>query len=316
MMEMPAILRGFRVADALALGVVGTVLAAQGVEAAFAVAVLARSGTDPSLAGPFVAWQTPGGSGRLRRDAQLTELEGSHPALGGPHLATRVGDAVRVVLRDTGAEVATVPAPAGSGPLAVSERWLVLRTATEAGDRLEAVALADGQRRTVAEATAPSQLGRPALAGDRLVFHRAGRGGSQLREVDLATGAARTLRAPRRGVVLNPSLDGDRLLYVHATNERQQLRLGGRGAARDGTGDRSVYSIPPTGRRDAGHEPGRGRHRAGYPDGQPPPLWERPPEGVVRSLWTTALGERGAYVARLSHHSDGGTDAVLLRIGL
>lgn len=314
MAERPAILRGLRIADALALGVLAAVLGAEGVDAAFAVAVVARGATDPTLAGSLLAWQAPGAGAHLLSGGRELPVQGSHPALGGPHLATRVGAAVRVLRWADGGELATLPGPAGSGPLAVSARWLVVRSSSAAGDVLEAISLADGSRRTVAQAAAPSQLGRPALDGDRLVFHRAGRGGSELREIDLRSGAARTLRRAHGGVVLNPALDAGRLLYVHATSERQRLLLGGR--ERAGAADRRLYEIPPTARRDAGHEPGRGRHRAGYPGRRPPPLWERPARGVTRSLWTTALGARGAYVARLSHAGDGTADPLLLRVGL
>ncbi len=277
--------------------------------------VLAQSGADPSAAGADLAWQTPGGTGVLARPSGLVRLGGTHPALGGGLLGQRVGDAVRIVQLDTGGEVATIAA-AGAGPFAVSARWVVVRIGDAAGDRLEAISLADGSRRAVAATPLPAQLGRPALDGDLLVFHEARPSGSRIQEIDLATGAARTLRRREGIVLLNPSLRDGRLVYVQATAERQRLRIGSRTGRRDANADRTLHDIPPTARRDAGHEPGRGRHRAGYRSRRAPRLPERPAPGVVRSLWTTAIGERHALVARLSHQDDGSAASVLLRAPL
>jgi hypothetical protein len=156
----------------------------------------------------------------------------------------------------------------------------------------------------VATARTREQLGRPGLAGQFLVFHRAGRSGSQIRLQDLVTGQEQVLRSERRALLLNPAFDGRELLYVRSTYTRQELRLGPP-ARRAPTRDRRLYSTTPTGRRDSGHEPGRGRHRVGYPGNRPPPLAPRPPAGISYTLWTTALGPQAAYVTRLRHR--GGT---------
>ena len=87
------------------------------------------------------------------------------------------------------------------------------------------------------------------------------------------------LRSERRALLLNPSFDGHELLYVRSTYTRQELRLGPP-VRRATTRDRRLYGTTPTGRRDAGHEQGHGRHRAGYPDGKPPRLAPRPPAGI------------------------------------
>jgi hypothetical protein len=113
--------------------------------------------------------------------------------------------------------------------------------------------------RRLASASAPVQVGRPALAGDRLLFHVAGTRSSRIDEVDLATGLRRTLRRQPRALLLNPSASGRHLLYVRSTFQRQQLRIGAL-EARAVRSDRAVYGLVPTGRRDAGHEPGD-KHR-------------------------------------------------------
>ena len=315
MMERAGILRGFRVADAAALLACALLLGAESADAAAAVVLVARYGSDPSLAGPYLAWQTPGGPGRVRHDGVVEDLAGTHPAVGGPHLAERSGAVVRVTAASDRRELLVVP-DAGLGPIAVSGRWLVVRVSDALGERLDAISLADGSRRTVAGVQPPVQLGRPALDGDRLVFHVASSRSSRVRAVDLVAGTSRTLRSTNQGVLLNPSLSGERLLYVHSTAERQRLLVGARAGRGDGTADRSLYSIAPTARRDPGHEPGRGPHRTGYPGRRPRALPVPPPSGVTRSLWTTAIGPREAYVARLRHMDDGSTASVLLGIDL
>ena len=70
MAERPAILRGFRAADALALAAVALALGSESAQAQ----VIAQSGTDPSTAGADVAWQVPGSTGVLARGGQVTAL--------------------------------------------------------------------------------------------------------------------------------------------------------------------------------------------------------------------------------------------------
>ncbi len=83
--------------------------------------------------------------------------------------------------------------------------------------------------------------------------------------------------------------------------------------ARSGRSDASLLTMHPTVRRDAGHEPGRERHGAGYPGGRAPKLPARAPEGVDIALWTTALAADAAYVTRI-RRTGSGESAEILRI--
>ena len=158
--------------------------------------------------------------------------------------------------------------------------WLIGTSQLVAQPRTAAIA-----PRVVAIARGAEQLGRPALSGQTLVFHRAGRGGSQIRLLDLGTGQERVLRSQRRALLLNPSFDGRELLYVRSTSTRQELRLGPP-ARRAPSRDRRLYGTTPTGRRDAGHGPGRpatawatrAASRPGSRRGRLP--------GVSTTLWT------------------------------
>jgi hypothetical protein len=295
MAERPAILRGLRAADAVALLVCAAVIGVAPAQAAPRASVAAASASGPAADAAMFAFQRPGGVGYLRRAGSTLALPGRDPALAAGLVGWR--DRARIVLADpaTRAPVARYDSP-GGGAFAFSDQWVVWLVGTTqlvAEPRNGAAA-----PRVVATARGSEQLGRPALAGQSLVFHRAGRKGSQIRLLDLGTGRERVLRSERLALLLNPSFDGRDLLYVRSTYTRQELRLGPPGR-RPATRDRVLYSTTPTARRDDDHDKGRHRHHEGYPGGHPPPLPARPPAGITDTLWTTALGPSTAYVTRL-----------------
>jgi hypothetical protein len=102
-------------ADALVLAGCAMLMGAEstGVVAA-AVVLLSPSGTDPTIEGDVVAWQTPGGSGRLRRGPAVEVLGGTNPAVGGVHIASRSGSVV-TVQRVADGSVVTAVDGSGSG---------------------------------------------------------------------------------------------------------------------------------------------------------------------------------------------------------
>jgi hypothetical protein len=294
MAERPAILRGLRAADAVALALCAAVI---GVAPAQAATIAAAAATGPAADGGLFAFQRPGGGGYLRHGGGTFPLPGRDPALAAGLVGWR--DAARITLANpaTLTPVGTYESP-GGGAFAFSDQWVVWLVGT--AQLVAQPRNATAAPRAVAIARAGEQLGRPALAGQALVFHRAGRSGSQIRRLDLLTGQEQVLRSEKRALLLNPSFDGGSLLYVRSTYTRQELRVGPP-VRRATTRDRRLYSTTPTGRRDAGHERGRGRHRARNPDRKPPRLPPRPPAGVSTTLWTTALGPATAYVTRLRH---------------
>jgi hypothetical protein len=296
MAERPAILRGLRAADAVALALCAAVIGVAPAQAQTPT-ITAAEASGPAADGGLFAFQRPGGSGYLRHGGGTFVLPGRDPALAAGLVGWR--DANRITLADpaTLAPVGTYES-AGGGAFAFSDQWVVWLVGT--AQLVAQPRNATAAPRAVAIARAGEQLGRPALAGQALVFHRAGRSGSQIRRLDLLTGQEQVLRSEKRALLLNPSFDGGTLLYVRSTYTRQELRVGPP-VRRATTRDRRLYSTTPTGRRDAGHERGRGRHRARNPDRKPPRLPPRPPAGVSTTLWTTALGPATAYVTRLRH---------------
>jgi hypothetical protein len=265
---------------------------------------LATNATDPSVDGALVAWHEAGRPGVLVRDGRQVQLDGVHPALGQGRLA---------VITDTGIEVQStsgdgfgMSVPAAADAVAVSGSWLAWRAREGDVDVIYALPLGEGgQPREVLRAP---ELGRPALQGGRLAFHLIGRT-SRIIVADLASGRASTARQEHRALLLNPSLQGGRLLYVRAVYSRQELRLGPV-SRRSPRKDRRLWSTVPTGRRDAGHEPGDVHKKHGHPH----KLWKRPRRGVSATLWTTALAEDAAYVTRLRQVSGQPLIAEIVRV--
>ncbi len=266
---------------------------------------LAINASDPSVDGALVAWHEAGQPGVLVRDGEPTRLAGVHPALGQGRLAMTTGSTIEVQSTSGDRFAASIPAP-GADAVAVSGSWLAWRVREGDTDAIYAVPLGtDAAPREVVRAP---EIGRPAVQGGRLAFHLIGRT-SRIVVVDLVSGAASTVRQERRALLLNPSLYGGRLLYVRAIHSRQELRLGpvSRRAPRK---DRRLWSTVPTGRRDAGHEPGN-EHKK---HGQPHKLWKRPARGVSATLWTTALADDAAYVTRLRQVSGHPLVAEIVRV--
>lgn len=251
---------------------------------------LVTNASDPSVDGALVAWHVAGQAGVLLRDGQQQPLGGAHPALGQGRLAVTTGATIEVSSTTGDGFAASIPAP-GADALAVSRSWVVWRVREGDADAIYAVALETGaQPREVMRAP---ELGRPALQDGRAAFHLIGRT-SRIIVADLAAGRTRTARQERRALLLNPSLQDGRLLYVRAVYSRQELRIGPV-TRRSPRRDRRLWSTVPTGRRDAGHEPGNEHKKHGHPQR----LWKRPRRGVSATLWTTALSEDAAYVTRL-----------------
>jgi hypothetical protein len=184
--------------------------------------------------------------------------------------------------------------------LAVSDRWLVYRTARE----IRVQSLSDTTRSAlVARAGRAVTLGRPALGVDVVVYHHATKLGSRLTAVNVAAGTRFTARSDREALLLNPSLLAGKLLYVRASRCSQQLRLGPLRGGRE----RVLYELGPLAGQDPGSEP---RHTR---QGGRVPCANRP-KPTKKILWTTALSPTTAYVTVLRPVRGGSTVPTLLAI--
>jgi hypothetical protein len=310
MAERPAILRGLRVADAVALA--ACAVAMTGVAPARAATIAVAQATSPSASETAFAFQRPGGTGYLRRADGTFALPGRDPALGAGLVGWRDAQShIVLATTDTLTPVASYVAP-GGGPFAFSDRWVVWLVGNK---QLWAQPRDPGPApREVARVRSSDQvLGRPSIVGATVVYHRAGKSGSEIRLLDLDLGVETRLRSEHRALLSNPTFDGRRLLYVRSVYTRQELRLGPL-QPRATTKDQRLYTTWPTGRRDLGREPGHHRHRAGYRDHKPPKLWRRPPAGITDTLWTTALGPTTAYVTRIRKRTGAPTTSTILSV--
>jgi hypothetical protein len=308
--ERPRLLRRARLADGVALAACGLVLGAAPAAAQSAYpSITAAPATDPSASGARLAWQEPGTVGLLRDRAGTRRLPGRDPVLAGDRIAWRNGNTVTLADAQTLAPLATFPTPGATAIATDGER--VVHRATLAGGR-EAIM---DRHRVLFRVGPNGELGRPSMSGSRVVFHVANRKGTRIVEIDLGTGAGRVLRRVAGVQLLNPTIDGDRLLYVRASNVHQRLKLG---RARPGRprGDRTLWTTWPSVRADIGHEPGRTNHDRHYAPGKAPNRPPRAPKGINDTLWTTGLGPSTAYVTRLRAVRWSRPQAVVLEVRL
>jgi hypothetical protein len=285
----PSVLRGFRLANALALAGCAAMLAAAGASAA---TIVAREATDPTVAGEAVAWERRGRGMLLlaaprepvdahHLGALAAPLPGSDPALGGELLAWRERTQVRVLRLSDFAPVAEATIP-GVDALAVSDRWLAYRARRSGVDRVAVLPLGGGRERVLARARPFSALGRPSLAANTVVFHVATPRESRIVAVELASGRSRVVRRSRRVELSHPTVREGALLYVRRSALGQTLVLGPLG---DASRDRVLYRAGPVAARDPGYELGHS------------PFTRTPRPARARSqFWTTALSARAAYL--------------------
>jgi len=270
-----------------------------------ASAPIAAPGGDPVAADTDLVWNEPGVGGFLLRNGQRIQLPGTDPAVGGPYIAWRNGDAVTVAAADSLQPVFQFSLP-GAEKLGVSERWLVFRARLPSGkEQLRALSFTDpGTVRAISHARARGRLGRPSLGHNTVVYHMVNPGGSELFSLDLLSGKRRVLRSSRRDLLLNPARVGSRLLYERVGRCGQELRLG---PLRGRAPGRTLYRLPPLAGQDAGHEPGHTTQGERLP-------CARPPKPTKRMLWTTALTPKTAYVTVLRPTGGGHTTPSLLAV--
>jgi hypothetical protein len=278
MAERPAVLRGARLADAVAVALAVTALFATEARAATNLG----PGTDPSASGELFAWTTPSG-GMLRRAPGEAALPlPGRPAVGGSLVAWRTDSGVHVATALDLSPVRDVAVRADG--LAVNDAWLVTRERrTDGGDSIVARPLPVAEEAlVVATVPPPGQLGRPSLDGNIVVFHVAVRRTSRIVAADLAAGTSQVVRSTTRAQLTNPSVHADQLLFVRQTSTAQRVELG---RLQAGATNRVVYRLGAPAARDPGYEPGHS-HRTRTPR-------------VARAagtLWTTALDAAHAYV--------------------
>jgi hypothetical protein len=237
MCERPAVYRGLRGGDALALTVAAVALAVVP-GAAGAGGVIAQHATDPAATADALLFQKLGGPAVISRGGSETSLSGAHPAIGGRYVATVKGSSVQLFDRSTLAPIAQIEA-AGADALAVSDAWLAYRAPLGPGEAIFVRGIADpaapGPAQPLAEAAGASQLSPPALDGSQLLYAIATPGGSRIVSRLLGTQQHRSLVRSPRLLLFDPAISGDSFSYVRTDARRSGLmvrRLRGDGAGR------------------------------------------------------------------------------------
>ena len=311
MTQRPAIYRGFRFGDALALAIVGAV-ALTAMPAGAAVRVAAGAG-EPSAARAELVYQRAAGPGILRRAGRDIRLPGRLPAIGGPYIAvSRPG---RIVLLDRGDRAWRGGFRAiGVDGIAVSGALGRLphppgRARPDQGSKVSrlgvggASGIVFGKPRVVAGAPRGAGSAVPSIYRRTLVYSSSSRRRSTVVERLLGSGRQHVLLGSRRWLVSEPSVWARSFAYVRTTNERQQLRV----RRRHGRGiGKLVLSLPATSFRDRDHDPGH--HRL--------PTRLHPPDRR-RSAWNliaTSIAPGRVY-ATLLQEGPRGVRARILRTG-
>jgi hypothetical protein len=226
MSERPALLRGFRLGDAVALAIAAAVLTATGTAQA-APTLVASDAADPGFFDRELVFERRDGSAVLQRaGGNRVALPGTDPAIGGPYIAVIGTERIRVLRRTDLHQVRAIDAP-GADAVAISANWLAWRAIRESGgDRLVARRVnTSGTQRTIERTDRPAQLSRPSLDEGLLVYAVNQKSGNRIVQERLRERATRTLLKADDLLLTNPSVKGPGLLYVRASQHKEQLRL-------------------------------------------------------------------------------------------
>jgi hypothetical protein len=272
----PSLYRAFRIGDAVTLGLVAVALAAG---TATASRTEVPDGADPSAAAKQLAFQKGDRGGMLRSQRGTVALPGRDPGLGGPYAATisSGGDRIDIIKRSTLKTIGTASVRSAEA-VAVSDRWLVYLTANKGRYFLQARRIGGhprhlGEARKVASIKRPSAIGRPSIRGDRVVFALSRRHTNAIVLRSLKTGKGGKVLRSRTAELLNPSLLGDRMLYVMVRRGKQSPQN------TSPRPFRQELMLKRMGSRGKGNR-----------------IYKR---GSSRTLWTTALSKKRAFVTLL-----------------
>jgi hypothetical protein len=227
MAERPALYRGFRVGDALALTAAAGALAVT--VPADAATTERNDAADPSVRGDLAFQVPPNRAGFLRRGGGTVALPGAHPALGAGRVAVIDGDEIVLLRASDLGEIARYEA-ADANAVAVSGRWLAWRRGKGDADLLRARQVKDpadpGKVVSLAKARGAAQLGIPSVDGKRLVYAKAAGGENKILKLNLGSGHRTTLRRSVTDGLSNPSIRGDNLLFVRHERAADRLVVG------------------------------------------------------------------------------------------
>ena len=221
MAERPAILRGLRVADAVALAACAVAMTSVAPARARRHARRARRPPRPRPRRALFAFQRPGGTGYLRRaDGTVRPARPRPGARRRPGRLARRAEPDRASpppTRSRPSPATTRPAPA---PFAFSDRWVVWLVGGNAARR-RSRATPSAAPREVARARGPSSsAARRSPAQTRRLPPRRHAPAPRSACSTSPPAASTLLRSEHRALLSNPTFDGRRVLYVRSTYTR------------------------------------------------------------------------------------------------
>jgi hypothetical protein len=275
MAERPAIYRAFRLSDAAALGLVAIALGSAA--SANAARTEVPNGADPSAFGKALAFQRAERGAALRSAGRTYALPGRDPGLGGPFVAViSAGERIQILSRSTRRPLGSVRAPHARA-VAISGNWLAYLSVKGGRYLLRARRVehpeSPGSVRGIASVSSPAQIGHPSVGGASVFYAVSRRSRNSIKRHNLKTGKGRTVLRSRAAQLLNPAVQGKRLLYARVSRRSQSPQ------ATHPRRLRQALMIKRLGRPGAGHK-----------------VYSR---GRRRDLWTTSLTARRVFVTLL-----------------
>jgi hypothetical protein len=227
MCERDGAYRGVRRGDAVALLVAGVALVVAPGSAGAAGANVPHA-TDPAATADALLFQTLGGPAVISRGGPEIPLPGSHPAIGGPYIATVIGNQIRLLDRNSLAPIADIDAP-GADAVAVSDTWLAYRAPTGTGPgifiRYIANPASPGPPALLAGASGASEISPPAVDGAILLYAIATPRGSRVVQWVMGTKNHRTLVRSRMLLLFDPAVLGKTFAYVRTSARASRLMV-------------------------------------------------------------------------------------------
>jgi hypothetical protein len=237
--------RRLRLANAAALGLLGSVLAlgaASGVaQASGKINLGTQPVADPSAGTGVLAFDriNPDGSltGVVRYSGAFTDLPGMTPDVSGTSVVVDTGPAFEILDYTTMNVLQTLPLQ-GRDP-ALSGRWLVYRRVKNARRQIVLYNIRTGAARVIAHSRLRTDLGPPDISYPRVVYHRTTAASSSITVYRIDRKSVRSPRTTRIDSYFNPSIDGTSVIYIRQTLQGMQVEVLNLNTSRS----RAIYSL-------------------------------------------------------------------------
>ena len=237
--------RRLRLANAAALGLLGSVLAmgaASGVaQASGKINLGTQPVADPSAGTGVLAFDriNPDGSltGVVRYNGAFTDLPGMTPDVDGTSVVVDTGPAFEILDYTTMTVLQTLPLQ-GRDP-ALSGKWLVYRRVKNARRQIVLYNVHNGTATVIAHSRMRTDLGPPDISYPRVVYHRTTASSSSITVYRIDRKSARSPRTTRIDSYFNPSIDGTSVIYIRQTLQGMQVEVLNLHTSRS----RAIYSL-------------------------------------------------------------------------